>query len=212
MSLTTANVVRTHITASLTAIHIYDTATLVGCDEIVSVLRNVIISDTWSGAIAPLDVLALGERQNDSQLVGLALYRIMLLGRDYWLNEPRITLSHGELLANGILRFYEEWETVAKSWAETDGGRQPCPRYNSCSTYWQAFQSITSSSFPPYDVIGRLRLLEGTISDCSTCTFKITRYASDQREQMEKKIPDLFSLRKPLKVRIIHFSLSSIHP
>jgi len=194
ISLTTADVVRDHISPTLTAIQIYDIALLVGCDEISSVLRNVIISDSWSGTIPPLDLLALGERHSDSQFAGLALYRIMLLGRDSWLNDPRITVSQGELLARGLFRFYEEWEAVSKGFAKIGRG---CSNYGGCSTYSLAFREIAGNDLPFFDVIGRLRVLEQPMLGCNICSHRIIAYAQERREDVEKRIPELFSLGQP---------------
>ena len=195
VGLATPDDIRSHISPSLTAIHIYDTAIDVECEEIAGVLRGVIVEDSWGGKITPFDMLALGECFDDPEFLGLAHYQIVLLGRDVWSNSSHLTISHRDHLTTGLLNLYKEWDTVLKAWTSEDGIFHDCASL--CGTgesLWKVYQRLNVDNLPSFNVIGRLKIIEMIRFDCD-CAQRIPTLVKWKREEIERKLPDLFSLR-----------------
>lgn len=79
----------------------------------------MIIADNNSKVCSPYDLLEAAERFDDSKLLGVAYYRIMILGRQAWHKEPRLNKGHIQNLTTGAMRCIERWDVFKeelKSW------------------------------------------------------------------------------------------------
>jgi len=191
IDLTRAEVIRTHITPTLSAIQIFDTALLVDSPEMIATAKVAIIADFREKNIPPRSMLALGERHRDGKMIALAYYQIMLSGRRTWMTDETLSNKHKQDLIQLMLFCVDEWDSIAREWGSTG----TIPHDHMCRSPGRVLEGAWSNNLavPSWDVIGKLTALTGIQKVIPIlCVEPLKEYAVEEVARVEALLYNLF--------------------
>lgn len=164
--LTTADTLRSHLTAELTAYRLVEISNILSLPEIAATARTMILDDLWSDESQDaFDALLFGEQMADKEIVGAAYYQILVSRLKPWAFDKRLTEQHRLQLKHGEVRCTLAWNQTFDSWGlETLHPVVSAPGpHIACnlgfSQWWlhNVWVEIARGRYLVCDVVGRIR-------------------------------------------------------